>query len=174
MATCKNCGEELAADSVFCPNCGDRVTHVVMCAFCGMELREGARFCDQCGKSVAESEQKLMEIRGTLTRTLAVAVSSKSGITEISSSALPVPYSDNDYAKYLAMIKSFLSVHLKLDSSHITLDSSFCDLGMDTKDINELLYYLGKTFKISINSFGSQYQFRTVRDVCEYLKMRGV
>ena len=55
MATCKNCGEELAADSVYCPNCGKRAKSAHKCSHCHVELPEHSRFCYRCGCKVSVS-----------------------------------------------------------------------------------------------------------------------
>ncbi|MFC7176314.1 double zinc ribbon domain-containing protein [Halosegnis marinus] len=46
---CKQCGEELEASAVYCPNCGEKASHRVFCE-CGDELRSDWSFCPGCGR----------------------------------------------------------------------------------------------------------------------------
>ena len=55
MGVCKKCGGELAADSVFCPWCGERFVHAMRCSVCGAELPERSLFCYRCGAKVQVS-----------------------------------------------------------------------------------------------------------------------
>lgn len=47
--TCGQCGAEVAADHVHCPNCGEKATRRVFCE-CGDELRSDWAFCPGCGR----------------------------------------------------------------------------------------------------------------------------
>lgn len=47
--TCKQCGETLAPDAVYCSNCGEKASHRVFCE-CGDELRSDWGFCPSCGR----------------------------------------------------------------------------------------------------------------------------
>jgi len=47
--TCSQCGEEMTAGHVYCPNCGEKATHRVFCD-CGDELRSDWAFCPSCGR----------------------------------------------------------------------------------------------------------------------------
>ena len=46
---CKQCGETLAPDAVYCANCGEKASHRVFCD-CGDELRSDWGFCPSCGR----------------------------------------------------------------------------------------------------------------------------
>jgi hypothetical protein len=46
---CGQCGENVAADHVYCPNCGEKTAHRVFCD-CGDELRSDWGFCPSCGR----------------------------------------------------------------------------------------------------------------------------
>lgn len=47
--TCGGCGENMATDHVYCPNCGEKASHRVFCD-CGDELRSDWAFCPSCGR----------------------------------------------------------------------------------------------------------------------------
>jgi Arc/MetJ-type ribon-helix-helix transcriptional regulator/predicted RNA-binding Zn-ribbon protein involved in translation (DUF1610 family) len=47
--TCGQCGEELSAQHVYCPNCGEKSARRVFCD-CGDELRSDWAFCPSCGR----------------------------------------------------------------------------------------------------------------------------
>ncbi|MFC6725164.1 zinc ribbon domain-containing protein, partial [Halobium palmae] len=47
--TCNQCGDEVDAGHVYCPNCGEKATHRVFCD-CGDELRSDWAFCPGCGR----------------------------------------------------------------------------------------------------------------------------
>jgi Arc/MetJ-type ribon-helix-helix transcriptional regulator len=47
--TCGQCGENVSANHVYCPNCGEKTSHRVFCD-CGDELRSDWAFCPSCGK----------------------------------------------------------------------------------------------------------------------------
>ena len=46
---CGKCGEGLAADHVYCPNCGEKASNRVFCE-CGDEVRSDWAFCPGCGR----------------------------------------------------------------------------------------------------------------------------
>ena len=46
---CKQCGERLSDDAVYCPNCGEKASHRVFCE-CGDEIRSDWGFCPSCGR----------------------------------------------------------------------------------------------------------------------------
>ena len=50
---CWNCGEEVPADSKFCPNCGAPLTPI-KCPKCGALNSPGAKFCSNCGAPLAQ------------------------------------------------------------------------------------------------------------------------
>jgi Arc/MetJ-type ribon-helix-helix transcriptional regulator len=47
--TCNQCGENMSADHVYCPNCGEKASHRVFCD-CGDEIRSDWGFCPSCGR----------------------------------------------------------------------------------------------------------------------------
>jgi len=47
--TCSQCGENVSAGHVYCPNCGEKASHRVFCD-CGDELRSDWGFCPSCGR----------------------------------------------------------------------------------------------------------------------------
>lgn len=58
---CKQCGAEIADDSIFCPECGARCqgdqgggnsSQMVFCPNCGQPLEAGSVFCPNCGQPV--------------------------------------------------------------------------------------------------------------------------
>lgn len=49
QSTCAQCGENLAASHVYCPNCGEKASRRVFCD-CGDELRSDWGFCPGCGR----------------------------------------------------------------------------------------------------------------------------
>lgn len=46
---CKQCGEDVAADAVYCPNCGEKSSQRIFCD-CDEELRSDWAFCPGCGR----------------------------------------------------------------------------------------------------------------------------
>ena len=46
---CSQCGENVDAGHVYCPNCGEKTSHRVFCD-CGDELRSDWGFCPSCGR----------------------------------------------------------------------------------------------------------------------------
>ena len=46
---CGQCGEEVADDHVFCPNCGEKASRRLFCE-CGDEVRSDWSFCPGCGR----------------------------------------------------------------------------------------------------------------------------
>ena len=53
--TCGQCGENLGGEHVYCPNCGEKVSHRVFCE-CGDELRSDWAFCPSCGRRTAAAD----------------------------------------------------------------------------------------------------------------------
>lgn len=54
---CIKCGQGLAEDAKFCPNCGARVEkqqNHAFCTTCGTRLEPSARFCPSCGVKVEQ------------------------------------------------------------------------------------------------------------------------
>ena len=49
---CPKCNSPLVPGSVFCINCGNRVTNAGTCKNCGAPLIEGADFCAKCGQRI--------------------------------------------------------------------------------------------------------------------------
>lgn len=47
--SCKQCGENLSVDHVYCPNCGEKASNRIFCE-CGDELRSDWAFCPGCGR----------------------------------------------------------------------------------------------------------------------------
>ncbi len=46
---CGQCGETVAPEHVFCPNCGQKAVHRLFCE-CGDEIRSDWAFCPSCGR----------------------------------------------------------------------------------------------------------------------------
>lgn len=46
---CGQCGETVAPEHVFCPNCGQKAVHRLFCE-CGDEVRSDWAFCPSCGR----------------------------------------------------------------------------------------------------------------------------
>jgi predicted transcriptional regulator len=46
---CGQCGETVAPDHVYCPNCGEKRSQMAFCE-CGEELRSDWSFCPACGR----------------------------------------------------------------------------------------------------------------------------
>ncbi len=46
---CGQCGESVASDHVYCPNCGEKQSRRVFCD-CGDEIRSDWSFCPGCGR----------------------------------------------------------------------------------------------------------------------------
>jgi Arc/MetJ-type ribon-helix-helix transcriptional regulator len=53
--TCAQCGENMDAEHVYCPNCGEKSSHRVFCD-CGDELRSDWAFCPSCGRRTPAAE----------------------------------------------------------------------------------------------------------------------
>ena len=49
---CPFCGKSVEPDSVFCPNCGGKLSENKDCPNCGFELPSGTVFCPKCGTKV--------------------------------------------------------------------------------------------------------------------------
>ncbi|MBV0923917.1 zinc ribbon domain-containing protein [Halomicroarcula limicola] len=49
QSSCAQCGENLSADHVYCPNCGEKASRRVFCD-CGDEIRSDWGFCPSCGR----------------------------------------------------------------------------------------------------------------------------
>ena len=47
--SCKQCGDELDSEDVYCSNCGAKASHRLFCE-CGDELRSDWGFCPSCGR----------------------------------------------------------------------------------------------------------------------------
>lgn len=52
---CGQCGERIDDTHVYCPNCGEKVTHRTFCE-CGDELRPDWAFCPSCGRRTAAAD----------------------------------------------------------------------------------------------------------------------
>jgi class 3 adenylate cyclase len=50
---CRSCGNEIASDSRFCPQCG--TPQALTCGACGHANRADSRFCAQCGAKLGEA-----------------------------------------------------------------------------------------------------------------------
>lgn len=55
MATCPNCGKELAEGAKFCDSCGTKIPEAVFCPNCGTQMTADSAFCPNCGTPVAET-----------------------------------------------------------------------------------------------------------------------
>lgn len=56
---CKNCGQDLTPEALFCPKCGyNKGTGSRFCANCGNELAPGAHVCGKCGYSEMQQQQQ--------------------------------------------------------------------------------------------------------------------
>jgi len=56
MITCAACGQEIAANYKFCPECGANpkpVPDTINCAACGQEIAAGSKFCPECGEKTS-------------------------------------------------------------------------------------------------------------------------
>jgi len=54
-ASCTKCGETVAPDHVYCPNCGEKATRRLFCE-CGDEVRSDWAFCPHCGRRTASAD----------------------------------------------------------------------------------------------------------------------
>lgn len=54
IMSCGQCGSEIPRDSLFCPNCGQKVESQtkLICPKCSRELELGTKFCVGCGTKV--------------------------------------------------------------------------------------------------------------------------
>ncbi|AFZ73672.1 double zinc ribbon domain-containing protein [Natronobacterium gregoryi] len=53
--TCGQCGEHVADDHVYCPNCGEKASRRLFCD-CGDELRSDWAFCPSCGRRTPSAD----------------------------------------------------------------------------------------------------------------------
>ena len=53
--SCAQCGEGLAREHVYCPNCGEKATHRFFCD-CGDELRSDWSHCPSCGRRTPSAD----------------------------------------------------------------------------------------------------------------------
>ncbi|MFC7044759.1 zinc ribbon domain-containing protein [Halobacteriaceae archaeon GCM10025711] len=53
--TCRQCGETLASDHVYCPNCGEKAVRRIFCE-CGDELRSDWAYCPACGRRTPSAD----------------------------------------------------------------------------------------------------------------------
>lgn len=51
-ASCPQCGEALATNAKFCPNCGAKLAAKDQCPGCGAKLQPNAKFCAECGQKI--------------------------------------------------------------------------------------------------------------------------
>ncbi len=64
VTVCPACGAEVGTDSMFCPNCGNRMrteppkSQGPACPNCGAPLEPGSKFCTSCGVAVEEEAAK--------------------------------------------------------------------------------------------------------------------
>ncbi|WP_049927680.1 double zinc ribbon domain-containing protein [Halopiger goleimassiliensis] len=49
VTRCNQCGEHVAGEHVYCPNCGEKTSRRLFCE-CGDELRSDWAFCPSCGR----------------------------------------------------------------------------------------------------------------------------
>ena len=49
---CPSCGNRVAADAKFCPNCGQAQPQAKFCPECGARCEAGSKFCVNCGKKL--------------------------------------------------------------------------------------------------------------------------
>lgn len=56
MKICNNCNSEVDDNSVFCPNCGNKLLKK-KCLSCGKELDENEKFCKSCGFSLEKANE---------------------------------------------------------------------------------------------------------------------
>jgi len=54
-STCAQCGEDVDADHVYCPNCGEKTSERSFCE-CGDELRADWAFCPACGRRTPSAD----------------------------------------------------------------------------------------------------------------------
>ncbi|SDR18849.1 double zinc ribbon domain-containing protein [Natronobacterium texcoconense] len=52
---CGQCGEHVADDHVYCPNCGEKASRRLFCD-CGDELRSDWAFCPSCGRRTPSAD----------------------------------------------------------------------------------------------------------------------
>lgn len=52
VASCPQCGEPLAVNAKFCPNCGHKLKSSDQCPKCGAKIQPNAKFCAECGTKV--------------------------------------------------------------------------------------------------------------------------
>ena len=54
-SACDKCGDTVDGDHVYCPNCGEKVSHRVFCE-CGDEIRSDWSFCPGCGRRTSAAD----------------------------------------------------------------------------------------------------------------------
>ena len=52
---CSQCGEAVAGDYVFCPNCGEKAANRAFCE-CGDEIRPDWAYCPRCGRRTPSAD----------------------------------------------------------------------------------------------------------------------
>jgi len=52
---CRQCGETLSDDHVYCPNCGEKAANRLFCE-CGDELRSDWAYCPSCGRRTPSAD----------------------------------------------------------------------------------------------------------------------
>jgi len=53
--SCNQCGEDLSADHVYCPNCGEKAANRLFCD-CGDEIRSDWAYCPSCGRRTPSAD----------------------------------------------------------------------------------------------------------------------
>lgn len=55
--TCQECGVEVNADNIFCPECGHKF-NFIHCPECGAKLDEDGAFCPECGHKLEDDSKE--------------------------------------------------------------------------------------------------------------------
>jgi len=55
MKQCLNCGAQMNDDSLFCAECGSKISQGNLCPHCGTSMNDGDVFCQNCGKKPSEA-----------------------------------------------------------------------------------------------------------------------